>query len=308
MRVLVTGGLGYIGSILVPELLKKDYTVTVLDNLMWGKMGLNANLGNQHLKVVEGDVRDAGLISKLVPQQDVIVHLAALVGIGLCEANKEKAVDVNVNGTRNITNHLSDNQLFVFASTGSIYGKADGLKCNEWTTPNPLSNYAKTKMEAEKIVSNQKNSIVLRFGTAFGVSGRMRLDLLVNQFVYEAVTKGKLTVFGEDFNRSLIHVNDVSNSIIFAIENQDAMKGQTYNVSLKQTFTKKEIAAHIKRQIDYDLQIEKANSDFDYRNYSFSTEKIMALGYSANLSLDQGIAELVRAMKELKVDKNCFNT
>lgn len=307
MKILVTGGLGYVGSTLVPELLKKGHVVTVLDNLMWEKAAINSSVDNELFEFIEGDVRDYQLMSKLIPEQDVIIHLAALVGVEVCENNKEKAADVNINGTRNIKDCLSDYQLLVFASTGSIYGQANGLTCTEQTTPKPVSLYAKTKLEAEKILSTQKNVVVLRFGTAFGVSHRMRLDLLVNQFVYEALTKGILTVFGKDYSRSIVHVRDVVNSIVFAVENREAMKGQTFNVSLEQTFTKKEIAQHIKKQVNYDLETTELNADFDYRNYSFSTEKIKALGYHANVSLDQGITELISAIKTLKVDKHCFN-
>ncbi len=307
MRILVTGGAGYIGSSLVSELLKEGHKVSVLDNLLWGKEGLNCNLSSLNCKFIEGDVRDTKLVSKLMENQDVIVHLAALVGFSLCENNKEQATDVNVNGTKNIINCLSEDQMLIYASTGSIYGQPKGLTCTEQTMPNPLSHYAKTKLEAEEIVSKRKNVIILRFATAFGVSHRMRLDLLVNQFVYEAVAHRMLTVFGEDDARSIIHIKDVIESIRFTIENRQAMKGQTFNVSLEKIFTKKEIAQHIKKQVYYDLKFENLNTAFDFRNYQVSTEKINALGYYSKTSLDQGITELICAMKEIKVNKQFFN-
>ncbi len=309
MNILVTGGAGFIGSMLVPELLKEGHSVTVLDNLMWGSQGLFSSFGKPGFRFIQGDVLDAKLTGEAMAGKDAVVHLAALVGYGLCEHNKQRATDVNVNGSRIIEEQLSENQLLIFASTGSIYGPVNGMNCTEETAPNPQSHYALTKSEAESVFSKRKNVVILRFATAFGVSFRMRFDLLVNQFVYEAVKQGKLVVFEKDFVRPLIHVQDIVQSILFAIHNKQAMQGDIFNVgSASLTFTKQEIAQHIKQQFDYDLKYAETNSDPDMRNYRLSTQKIEALGFLPNVSLDEGIREVICAVNSLKIDKTCFNT
>ena len=308
MRILVTGGAGFIGSVLVTELLKEGHEVTVLDNLTWGMQGLSVNLGKPGFEFVKGDIRDETLISKILENQDVIVHLAALVGQVLCENNKKQATDVNVNGSRTIDHYLSDNQLLIFASTGSVYGEVKGSNCPEKMALNPQSHYAATKVQAEKIFSKRKNVVTLRFATAFGISFRMRLDLMVNQFVYEAVKHKALVVYGKNALRSVIHVQDIARSILLAIHNDMHLQGQTFNVSSSEsTFTKGQIAQHIKKQVDYDLQFAESDSDWDKRNYQLSNQKIEALGYHTHVSLDQGIMELIPAVDKLKVDKACFN-
>lgn len=308
MRILVTGGAGFIGSMLVPELLKEGHEVTVLDNLTWGMQGLSVNFGKPGFDFVKGDVRDDKLISGLLEKKDVVVHLAALVGHRLCERNKKQATDVNVNGSRKIDNYLSDNQLLIYASTGSVYCQVDGSSCTEKIAPNPQSHYAITKLEGEKIFSKRKNVVTLRFATAFGVSFRMRLDLLVNQFVYEAIKHKVLVVYGKSALRSVIHVQDIARSIMFAVHNKESMQGQTFNVSSSEpTFTKEQIAQRIKKQVDCDLQFAGSNSDLDKRDYHLSTQKIEALGYRTNVSLDQGIMELIYAVNKLKINETYFN-
>ncbi len=308
MRILVTGGAGFIGSTLVPELLKEGHEVTVLDNLTWGMQGICVNVGKRGFEFVKGDVRDDKLIKTLIENKDVVVHLAAIVGEPLCEGNREQATDVNVNASRKINRYLSDDQLLIFASTGSVYGVLNGLDCTEKRVPTPQSHYARTKFEAEKIFSERKNVVTLRFATAFGVSYRMRLDLLVNQFVYEAVKHKALMVYGERSIRSVIHVRDISRSILFAINNRKSMEGEIFNVgSSRLTFTKEQIAQRIKKQVDYDLHVAESDYHWDKRNYILSTLKIETLGYRAKVSLDEGIFELISAVKNLNVDNTCFN-
>lgn len=308
MRILVTGGAGFIGSILVPELLKEAHKVTVLDNLTWGLQGLSANFGNPGFNFVEGDIRDDKLICGLLEGKDVVVHLASLVGYGLCERNKKQATDVNVNGSRKIDNYLSDNQLLIYASTGSVYSQVVGLSCTEEMAPNPKSYYARTKVEAEKIFSKRRNVVVLRFATAFGVSFRMRLDLLVNQFVYEAIKNRVLVVHGKNHLRSVVHVRDIARSIMFAVNNRESMQGQTFNVSSSESaFTKEQIARRIKKHVNCCLQFAELDSSLDGRDYHLSTQKIETLGYRANISLDQGVMELISAVNKLKIDRTCFN-
>jgi nucleoside-diphosphate-sugar epimerase len=307
MRVLVTGGAGFIGSILAQELLSAGHEVTVLDKLMWGQHGLDRVLGQQGYRFVQGDVCDAPLVRALTANQDAVVHLAALVGNNLCEDNYENTTRVNVKGSQVIADALTENQLLIFASTGSVYGQAVGEACTEETTPNPKGQYAKTKLEAEKIFLARRNTIVFRFATVFGVSPRQRLDLLVNQFVYEAISKGALLIMGKDYPRSTVHVKDIARAVIFAIDNHSVMRGQTFNVSSSEVATKEQIAEHIQAQVGCDLQYAQQSAYTGSGDYFLSTEKLNHLGYHSSVSLDQGIGELVARVKDLKVDQTCFN-
>lgn len=308
MNILVTGGAGFLGSVLVPELLREGHQVVVLDNLTWGVHGLSRDFGNPEFEFIRGDIRDETLVSNLICGKDVVIHLAAVVGYAACERLKNQATEVNVNGTKTLVKHLSKNQLLIYASTGSLYGPVDGLNCSEEATPNPQSHYAITKLKAEKELCGRNNVITLRFATAFGFSPRMRLDLLVNQFVYEALMHKELVIYEKGFIRPVIHVRDIAESIRFAIHHAESMRGQTFNVgSSNMTFTKEQIALHIKKQIDYDLRFAETGHDCDRRNYRISTSKIEGLGYHTAVSLDEGVKELILGIKNLKIDKSFFN-
>jgi len=309
LKILVTGGAGFIGSVLVSELLSEGHEVTVLDNLMWGMRGLSANLGKRGFTFVKGDLTDDSLIPTVLKGKEVVVNLAALVGCGLCEAKKKQATDVNVNGSRNLAKHLSDEQLLIYASTGSVYGSLKGECCTEKTPPTPQTHYAVTKFQAEKIFLERTNTVVLRFATAFGVSSRIRLDLLVNQFVYEAVKNKSLVVFGKNTPRSFVHVKDVARSVTFAIQNSESMRGQVFNVgSSGLPLTKEQIAQHVRNHVDFDLKFSGSDVCLNGKDYYFSTKKIEAFGYHPQVSLDEGITELINAFENLEVDQNCFNT
>ncbi len=306
LKVLVTGGAGFIGSTLVRILLKEGHEVTVLDNLQWGIGGLRGVLDNPALKFVEGDVRDERLVSGLLEDKAVVVHLAAYVSQSLCENNKKQAADVNVNGSKVLSEHLSDNQLLIYASTGSVYGQSGFSSCTEKTTPQPNSQYAQTKYEAEQLFAKKDNAVILRFATAFGASYRMRLDLLVNQFVYEAIKNKELTVVGKDYPRSTVHVRDIANAVLFAIHNSASMRGETFNVGASEVYTKGQIAQAIRQQVDFNLHYAESPTN-PGRDYQLYTGKIEALGYHANVSLNEGITELVSTVGALKVDRSCFN-
>ncbi|MGD6852598.1 MAG: NAD-dependent epimerase/dehydratase family protein [Candidatus Bathyarchaeia archaeon] len=307
MKILVTGGAGFIGSTLVPELLKQGHQVTVLDNLTWGMHGLLADWGQPGFEFVEGDVRDEELIERLLTGKDVVVHLAALVGCGLCEGNKEEAADVNVNGSKTIDHYLTDNQLLIYASTGSIYGLTNEVaSCTEKTAPNPKTQYAVTKYEAEKVFCKRPNVVTLRFATAFGVSYRMRFDLLVNQLVYEAVKKRVLLVYEKNANRSVVHVRDIAQSILFAIANRESMQGQIFNVGSDLALTKEEIAWQIQQHVGCPLQFAGSPVK-DGKDYQLSCQKIMALGYHTSVTLEQGITELISTVNKADIDGSCFN-
>lgn len=308
-NILVTGGAGFIGSTLVAELLREGHQVTVLDNLTWGIQGLASDLNKPGFQFIRGDIRDHKQVKRVLEGKDAVVHLAALVGHGLCESNKKAASEVNVEGSKTIAEHLSDDQLLIYASSGSIYGKVDTISCSEETEPNPQTQYAKTKYEAEKAFWGKGNVVALRFATAFGVSYRMRLDLLVNQFVYEAVKKKSLVIVGRNSLRSVIHVRDIAGSIIYAINHRSVMQGQIFNVgSSELSFTKEEIARHIEKGVSYDLQFADSLLYDDGREYNLKTDKIARVGYRTQVSLDQGITELIEAVRELRVDRFCFNT
>lgn len=307
MKVLVTGGAGFIGSVLVPRLLEQGHEVTVIDNLMWGGESLWNNWFKPRYRFVNGDIRNEKHIKFLLTQNQVVVHLAALVGCDLCKKNKKQATEVNVKGTKNISKHLSEDQLLIFASTGSVYGKQDGSQLTENTKPNPPSHYGKTKYQAEKLCFKKNNAVILRFGTVFGTSYRTRLDLLVNKFVYEAITTKKLKIYGKNYLRSIIHVQDISQAIIFAIKNKERMKNQIFNVgSSKLVFTKEEIVQHIKQQVNFDLLfVEDSNADGS--NYNFDTYKIESLGFQPKATLDQGIKELIIEIQRMNPNQSNFN-
>jgi nucleoside-diphosphate-sugar epimerase len=307
MRILVTGGAGYIGSTLVQELLSSGHKVTVLDSLLWGNRGLDKAVEHAGFRFVKGDIRDAQLVQSLVADQEVVVHLAALVGNGLCENSQNEAKKVNVAGSQVIAGSLRDEQLLIYASTGSVYGQSVGEACTEQTQPNPKGQYALTKLEAEKMCLSRRNTVVFRFATVFGASPRQRLDLLVNQFVYEAVSKGALLVMGKDYPRSTVHIRDTAGAIKFAIDNHQVMSGQIFNVSSSEVVTKEQIAEHIRAQVSCDLQYANPSAYSGSGDYFLSTKKLEKAGYHSNVSLDQGIGELVAAVKDLKVDKTCFN-
>jgi nucleoside-diphosphate-sugar epimerase len=308
MRILVTGAAGFIGSTLVPQLLSEGHVVTAFDRLIWGKEGLKLNFGNSNFRLIEGDIRDEAILGKLVEQAETVVHLAALVGYPLCAKDENQATEINVKGTKSICQHLRNKQLLIYSSTGSIYGPSKGKSCTEDTIPNPQTHYALTKVQAEKALAEKENVVIFRFATAFGYSPRMRLDLLANQFVYEAVKHKALTVYEKDFIRPIIHVADISRSILFAINNRERMQGQIFNVgSTDLMLTKEEIARQIKKQIDFDLQFKDTNSDKDQRNYRLSVEKLYSLGYRPTISLERGVRELIPHVSLLQDNKHCFN-
>ncbi len=307
MKILVTGGAGYIGSTLVQELLSGGHEVTVLDSLMWGHHSLDEAFEHAGFRFVQGDVRDALLVKALLQDQDAVVHLAALVGNSLCEKSQAAAAAVNVKGSQVIADALREDQLLIYASTGSVYGQSVGEACTEQTEPNPKGQYALTKLEAEKIFLSRRNTVVFRFATVFGVSPRQRLDLLVNQFVYEAISKGALLVMGKDYPRSTVHIRDIAGAVRFAIDNHRLMRGQIFNVSSSEVVTKVQIAEQIQSRVGCELQFSSPSSYSGGGDYFLSTRKLEAAGYHSNITLDQGIGELVTRVKDLKVDRTNFN-
>ena len=295
-KILLTGGAGYIGSVLIPFLLDKGYKTNVYDLLLYGGYSLLPFISNKNFSFIKGDVRDKESLGRAIKNNDVIIHLAAIVGLPACSKDKRLAHSINVQGTKNVVGRLSPNQHLIHASTVSIFGASTGDICDEESPLNPISYYAKTKTEAEKIVLDAQNTVCLRFATAFGVSPRMRLDLLINDFVYQAYMNKFLILFEKTYKRTFVHVQDISRSILFAIRNIEKMKHSIFNIGdNSHNFSKEEIALKIKGRIDFYLHFADIGEDEDKRNYSVSYEKINSIGFKTKKTVDEGIDELIKA-------------
>lgn len=302
-RILVTGGAGYVGTTLVPMLLEKGHEVTVIDNLMF----MNGDrmipfINDDRFKFVKGDVRNTELMSELVKDKDIVIHLAAYVGFPICRLKgQDESYSLNTEATKTLTEIMTDDQYLLFGSTGSNYGEVIGL-CTEETPLNPLSIYGRTKTEAEQIVMSRDNSTAFRFATAFGISPRMRLDLLVNDLTYKAITEGYAVIYESHFLRTFIHIRDLARSFVFAIENQDRMAGEVYNVgSNKMNYTKREVCEMINEEIpEAFFHHASIKEDPDKRNYKVSYDKINALGFEVEVDLKTGIKEIKESVQLLE--------
>lgn len=307
MKVLITGGAGYLGSNLTRHLLEAGYTVTVLDNLMYDQVTLLHLFGNPKFQFELGDVRDKVLLQKLVGEHDVIIPLAAIVGMPACKANPELTVAVNYQQVADIVEVLRDDQKLILPNTNSQYGSSDSIITEE-SPFNPLSLYAKTKCDAENTMLANGNGVSLRLATVFGVSPRMRTDLLVNDFVYKSIVDGYLVLFEAHFKRNYIHVQDIARTFQFIIENYEKCKGQAFNVGLSTAnLSKLELAETIKKYIpSLVIKQDDFKEDFDKRNYIVSNEKLEALGWKPIYDLDYGIKQLMSAYK-IVINKNNQN-
>ena len=307
MKVLITGGAGYLGSNLTRHLLEVGYTVTVLDNLMYDQVTLLHLFGNPKFQFELGDVRDKKLLQELVGLNDVIIPLAAIVGMPACKANPELTVAVNYQQVADIVEVLRDDQKLILPNTNSQYGSSDSIITEE-SPFNPLSLYAKTKCDAENIMLAKGNGVSLRLATVFGVSPRMRTDLLVNDFVYKSVVDGYLVLFEAHFKRNYIHVQDIARTFQFIIEFYDKCKGHAFNVGLSTAnLSKLELAETIKKYIpSLVIKQDDFKEDFDKRNYIVSNEKLESLGWKPIYDLDYGIKQLISAYK-IVINKNNQN-
>lgn len=298
MKVLITGGAGYLGSTLSEYLLDKGYSVTVFDNLLYKQLSLLHLFKRNGFKFILGDVRDTETLTEQVRQHDVIIPLAAIVGMPACKANPQLAVDVNYQHIANIVNVLTDTQKLILPNTNSQYGSSDQIITEE-SPFNPLSLYAQTKCDAENTVLKNGNGVVLRLATVFGVSPRMRRDLLVNDFVYKSIVDGYLVLFEAHFKRNYIHVQDIAQTFEFMIANYDKCKGHAFNVGLSTAnLSKLELAEKIKEYIpNLVIKQDDFKEDFDKRNYIVSNDKIEKLGWKPVYSLEYGITQLIDAYK-----------
>ena len=296
MRILVTGGAGYVGSTLVPMLLEQGHKVRVYDSLKFGGAGLLPCCQSRSFELMKGDVCDPVGLKKALDGMEAVVHLAAIVGYPACKKEPQVAQNTNVEGTRNLLSLRTPDQKVIFASTGSIYGSIPDYVCNENTPTEPITLYGETKLAAERMILAAGNSVAYRYATAFGVSNRMRLDLMPNDFTYQAVKNRNLIVYEGGFKRTFIHVRDMARSIMFALDNWETVRDDVYNVGHESmNFTKEDIARTVLKHVDYYLHFAEVGTDADQRNYEVSYEKIRAKGFETTIDMDRGIAELARA-------------
>jgi len=297
MKILVTGGAGYLGSILVPALLNEGYEVESIDNFMFNQASLMDVCSNPKFSVTRGDVRDKELMKKLIKDKDIIIPLAALVGAPLCKRDNVGTRTTNYEAIKLLCEIASKNQKIIFPTTNSGYGTTTGeIYCTEETPLNPISLYGQTKVDAEKVILDREESVTFRLATVFGASPKMRIDLLVNDFVYRAINDKSLVIFEGHFKRNYIHIKDVANAFLHAIKNFETMKNEPYNVGLSSAnLSKLELAQKIKEYIPSLTIIEAPiGEDPDKRNYIVSNEKIEKTGFMPNFSLDDGIKELIK--------------
>jgi nucleoside-diphosphate-sugar epimerase len=307
-KILITGGGGYIGTALTQELLQKGYQVRVLDSLRFGGAGLIPFFSNKNFEFIKGDVRNSEDIIRSLKGVDAIIHLAAIVGFPACRKDPQLSYDITVNGTKNLVSHVKGKIPILFASTSSVYGKITDKICTEETKLHPLSEYGIHKAEAEKIIKKNKTFVIFRFATAFGVSPRMRLDLMPNDFVYRAVKEKSLIVYEKKFMRTFIHVRDMARSFLFALENYQKMKGEVYNVGdNKMNYSKEDVCLLIKEKVNYYLHFAEIDKDLEQRDYKVSYDKLAKVGFHTKLTMEEGIEELVKVAQVLDVQDQYRN-
>ena len=306
MRVLVTGGAGYIGSILVPMLLDAGHSVIGLDNFMYEQTSLSDCCIHPGFEIIRGDVRNKELLRRLIAKADIVIPLACIVGAPACDADPETAKSINLEAIETIADGTTGNQRIIYPNTNSGYGIGqEGIYCDENSPLNPVSLYGQLKVAAEKKLLENENVVVLRLATVFGISPRMRLDLLVNDFVYRALTDRFIVLFEAHFKRNYIHIRDVARAFIHAIENFDTMKDETYNVGLSDAnLSKLELCQEIQKQIpDFYFHEAEIGQDPDKRNYIVSNEKIEATGFRPLVSLQKGVTELIKGFQIIRNNK-----
>ena len=299
-NILVTGGAGYIGSTLVPILINQGFAVTVLDSLIYNQSSLLDCCAYKNFEFIQGDICDYDLVNSLISESDIVIPLAAIVGAPACKRNPSLTRLVNYDAHMNIVNNVSADQKVLFPTTNSGYGIGEKDNyCTEESPLRPISEYGRTKVEVEKALLDGGSTVTFRLATVFGMSPRMRIDLLVNDFVYRAVKDQSLVIFEEHFRRNYIHVRDVAKAFLFGIENYEKMKGEPYNVGLSSAnLTKRQLAEKIKEYVP-ELYIHSAEigEDPDKRDYIVSNDKIESLGWTTKFNLDDGIKELIKGYK-----------
>ena len=302
-NILVTGGAGYLGSTMVPDLLQLGHRITVLDSFMYKQASLNHVCHHQNFSVVKGDIRIESVMAPLIKKADIVIPLAALVGAPMCSQDPVGATTINHDAIALMLKLLSKQQMVLMPTTNSAYGTGDKNNfCTEESPLNPISLYAKEKVGIEKELLQRENAISFRLATVFGMSPRMRIDLLVNDFAYRAVHDRFVVLFESSFKRNYVHVRDVSRVFQHAIEHFDKMKGQIYNVGLSDAnVSKRELCEHIQKQVpDFVFLDAPVGKDPDQRNYIVSNAKIEATGFKPMYSLDMGIGDLIKGYTMIK--------
>jgi nucleoside-diphosphate-sugar epimerase len=297
VQILVTGGAGYIGSVLVPMLLEDGHAVTVLDNFMYEQASLLDCCQAPNLRIVSGDVRDRRVVDELLRQADVVLPLACLTGAPICARDPWTAQAVNADAIKAIAERLSPSQRMIFPSTNSGYGVGEsGIHCDEDTPLRPVSLYGRLKVELESYLLDSGRFATFRFATLFGVSPRMRLDLLVNDFTYRAVTDRSVVLFEAHFKRNYLHVRDAARAFVHVMANYDAMKGRPYNVGLSDAnLSKQELCELIQRHVPgFHVITSEVGEDPDKRNYIVSNARIEGTGFKPVFGLDFGVDELLK--------------
>lgn len=302
-HILVTGGAGYLGSTMVPDLLQQGHQVTVLDSFMYKQASLNHVCHHPKFSVVKGDIRIESVMAPLIQKADVVIPLAALVGAPMCSQDPVGATTVNHDAIMLMLKLLSKQQMVLMPTTNSAYGTGDKDNfCTEESPLNPISLYAKEKVGIEKELMQRENAISFRLATVFGMSPRMRIDLLVNDFTYRAVYDRFVVLFESSFKRNYVHVRDISRVFQHGIEHFDTMKGQIYNVGLSDAnVSKRELCEHIQEQVpDFVFVDAPVGKDPDQRNYIVSNAKIESTGFKPMYSLDAGISDLIKGYTMIK--------
>ncbi|NQV56700.1 MAG: SDR family oxidoreductase [Rhodospirillales bacterium] len=303
LNIFITGGAGYLGSILVPALLGEGHKVSVLDNFMFGQSSLAHVCADTNFDLIRGDARDKDAVKPLAKDADIVIPLAALVGAPLCDKDPLGATSINRDAVEMLVRLLSKDQRIIMPVSNSGYGVGEAGKfCTEESPLKPISLYGRTKVAAEEFVLASDAGISLRLATVFGMSPRMRVDLLVNDFVYRAVNDRAVTLFESHFKRNFIHVRDVTRAFLHAIENFESMKGEAYNVGLSDAnLSKWELCEVIHKHLPQFVFMEAPiGEDPDKRDYIVSNEKIEATGYAPAYSLDDGIAELIKGYSMIR--------
>jgi len=303
MNILVTGAAGYIGSVMTPRLLAEGHQVTALDNFMYGQSALLDCCYNEKLHIVRGDARDTTLMARLLQDAEVILPLACFTGAPLCARDTQGATSTNLEAIESMLKIRSRSQIIIYPTTNSGYGVGKKNEhCTEETPLNPISLYGRLKVEAEKAVLEAGNVITLRMATAFGISPRMRLDLLVNDFTYRAVTDHFLVLFEAHFKRNYIHVRDIARAFLHCLENFEEMKDESYNLGLSSAnISKLELCREIQKQVpDFYFIDAPVGEDPDKRDYVVSNAKIEATGFQPQISLQAGIAELIKGYQVIR--------
>ncbi|MCB9760107.1 MAG: SDR family oxidoreductase [Alphaproteobacteria bacterium] len=306
-RIVVTGGAGYYGSVLIRQLLAAGYRVHVIDNLMYGPGALMDLFIHQTFSFTRGDVLDRELLAREFDGADAVVHLAALVGYPLCKKEPDRAKAVNVQGTLNVIAAMDPQTRLIYASTGSNYGEVEGI-CTEETPLNPLSLYGETKTEAERLCMERGNCVSYRFATAFGLSPRLRLDLMINDFAWQALVQRYLVVYEKHFRRTFIHVWDMARAVVFTLDNWDRMVDNVFNVGHESmNYTKEDIVKLLQTKLDFMVHFAAIGSDQDKRDYEVSYQKIRQLGFETEVDIHRGVGEIISGLSLLEFRKPYSN-